>query len=73
MPERPVFIPRRELLSLEELQGMALGFTARGITKIRLTGGEPLVRRDMIELARALGRKLGDGLEELTEDHGGTS
>ncbi|MBX9644896.1 MAG: GTP 3',8-cyclase MoaA, partial [Novosphingobium sp.] len=38
----------------------------RGVTKIRLTGGEPLVRRDMIELVQALGRKLGDGLEELT-------
>jgi cyclic pyranopterin phosphate synthase len=66
MPERQVFLPRKEVLSLEELHDLALGFIARGITKIRLTGGEPLVRRDMIELVRALGRKLGDGLEELT-------
>ncbi len=71
MPERQVFLPRAEVLSLEELHRMALGFIARGITRIRLTGGEPLVRRDMIELVRALGRKLGadDGngvLEELT-------
>ena len=71
MPERQVFLPRAEVLSLEELHQMALGFIARGITRIRLTGGEPLVRRDMIELVRALGRKLGadDGqgrLEELT-------
>jgi cyclic pyranopterin phosphate synthase len=66
MPERQVFVPRKEVLSLEELHRLALGFIARGVTKIRLTGGEPLVRRDMIELVRALGRKLGDGLEELT-------
>ncbi len=66
MPERMTFLPRKEVLSLEELHQMALGFIARGITKIRLTGGEPLVRRDMMELVRALGRKLGDGLEELT-------
>jgi cyclic pyranopterin phosphate synthase len=66
MPERQTFLPRAEVLSLEELHDLALGFIARGITKIRLTGGEPLVRRDMIELVQALGRKLGDGLEELT-------
>ncbi len=66
MPERQVFVPRKEVLSLEELHQLALGFIARGVTKIRLTGGEPLVRRDMIELVQALGRKLGDGLEELT-------
>jgi GTP 3',8-cyclase len=66
MPERQTFLPRTEVLSLEELHELALGFIARGITKIRLTGGEPLVRRDMIELVQALGRKIGDGLEELT-------
>ena len=66
MPERQTFLPRSEVLSLEELHELALGFIARGITKIRLTGGEPLVRRDMIELVEALGRKVGDGLDELT-------
>ena len=66
MPERQTFLPRSEVLSLEELHELALGFIARGITKIRLTGGEPLVRRDMIELVQALGRKVGDGLDELT-------
>lgn len=66
MPERQTFVSRKEVLSLEELHRLALGFIARGVTKIRLTGGEPLVRRDMIELVQALGRKLGDGLEELT-------
>ncbi|MBM3594943.1 MAG: GTP 3',8-cyclase MoaA [Alphaproteobacteria bacterium] len=72
MPERMTFLPRKEVLSLEELHHMALGFIARGITKIRLTGGEPLVRRDMMELVRALGRKIGDGLEELTMTTNGT-
>ncbi len=72
MPERQTFLPRSDVLSLEELHQLALGFIARGVTKIRLTGGEPLVRRDMIELVRALGRKLGDGLEELTLTTNGT-
>lgn len=66
MPERQEFLPRKDVLSLEELHRLALGFIARGVTRVRLTGGEPLVRRDMIELVRALGRKLGDGLDELT-------
>jgi cyclic pyranopterin phosphate synthase len=72
MPERQTFLPRKEVLSLEELHSLALGFIDRGVSKIRLTGGEPLVRRDMIELVRALGRKLGDGLEELTLTTNGT-
>ncbi|MDE2563472.1 MAG: GTP 3',8-cyclase MoaA [Sphingomonadales bacterium] len=72
MPERMEFLPRAEVLTLEEMHRMALAFIARGVTKIRLTGGEPLVRRDMIELVRALGRKLGDGLEELTLTTNGT-
>ncbi len=72
MPERQSFLPRAEVLSLEELHQMALGFIARGITKIRLTGGEPLVRRDVMQLVRALGRKLGDGLDELTMTTNGT-
>ena len=72
MPERQIFLPRSEVLSLEELHQLALGFIARGVTKIRLTGGEPLVRRDMIQLVRALGRQLGSGLEELTLTTNGT-
>lgn len=72
MPERMTFLPRKDVLSLEELHDLALGFIARGITKIRLTGGEPLVRRDMMELVRGLGRKIGDGLEELTLTTNGT-
>lgn len=77
MPERMTFLPRKDVLSLEELHDLALGFIARGITKIRLTGGEPLVRRDMVELVRALGRRIGadDGhghLDELTLTTNGT-
>lgn len=72
MPEQQQFLPRKDVLSLEELHRLALGFIARGVTKLRLTGGEPLVRRDMIELVRALGRKLGDGLDELTLTTNGT-
>ncbi|HEX5644312.1 MAG TPA: GTP 3',8-cyclase MoaA [Erythrobacter sp.] len=70
MPERMTFLPRKEVLSLEELYQLARGFIARGVTKIRVTGGEPLVRRDIVDLFRALGRELGPkghgGLEELT-------
>ncbi|MEN9718025.1 MAG: 3,8-cyclase MoaA [Pseudomonadota bacterium] len=72
MPERQEFLPRKDVLNLEELHRLALGFIARGVSKLRLTGGEPLVRRDMIELVRALGRQLGKGLEELTLTTNGT-
>ncbi|NJO34278.1 MAG: GTP 3',8-cyclase MoaA [Rhodospirillales bacterium] len=72
MPERMTFLPKAEILTLEELHQLALGFIARGIAKLRLTGGEPLVRRDMIDLVRALGRKLGNGLDELTLTTNGT-
>ncbi len=72
MPERMTFLPKAEVLSLEELHKLGLAFIERGISKIRLTGGEPLVRRDVIELVQALGRKLGDGLDELTLTTNGT-
>ena len=72
MPERMTFLPHAEILSLEEAHRIALAFIDRGVRRIRLTGGEPLVRRDMIELVRALGRKLGDGLDEVTLTTNGT-
>ena len=72
MPERMSFLPKKEVLSLEELHKLSLAFIERGITKIRLTGGEPLVRRDVVELIAALGRKIGHGLEELTLTTNGT-
>ncbi|OYX67006.1 MAG: GTP 3',8-cyclase MoaA [Sphingomonadales bacterium 32-64-17] len=72
MPEAMQFLPKKDVLSLEELHKLSLGMIERGITKIRLTGGEPLVRRDVIELIRALGRKIGNGLDELTLTTNGT-
>jgi len=72
MPEQMGFLPRAEVLSLDELHKLALGFIERGVTRIRVTGGEPLVRRDVIELIHALGRRIGDGLQELTLTTNGT-
>lgn len=72
MPERMTFLPKREVLTLEELYDLATGFIARGVTKIRITGGEPLVRRDIIDLFNALGRRLGHDLAELTLTTNGT-
>ncbi|MEM8724956.1 MAG: GTP 3',8-cyclase MoaA [Pseudomonadota bacterium] len=66
MPERMTFLPKKEVLTLEELFELATGFIDRGVSKIRITGGEPLVRRDIVDLFDALGRRLGNGLEELT-------
>ncbi len=60
------FLPRAALLSLEEIAVIAERFVARGVDKIRLSGGEPLVRRDVMELTRRLGGSLGQGLSELT-------
>src|ERR1051325_2581395 len=72
MAEEMTFLPRAELLSLEEIALIAERFIARGVRKIRLSGGEPRVRRDMIELARRLGRQVGTGLDELTLTTNGT-
>ncbi|MEP3049988.1 MAG: GTP 3',8-cyclase MoaA [Erythrobacter sp.] len=66
MPEQMKFLPRREILTLEELYELSVGFIDRGISKIRITGGEPLVRRDILDLFAALGRRIGNGLDELT-------
>ena len=72
MPERMTFLPKKDVLSLEELYELATGFIARGVSKIRITGGEPLVRRDIIDLFAALGRRLGHDLQELTLTTNGT-
>lgn len=67
MAERPYFLPKSELLTLEELTALCGAFIKRGVTKIRITGGEPLVRRDVMRLFGDLGQRLnGGGLEELT-------
>ncbi len=72
MPERMTFLPKKDVLTLEELYDLATGFIARGVSKIRITGGEPLVRRDIIDLFTALGRRLGHDLAELTLTTNGT-
>lgn len=67
MPEKMKFLPKRDLLTLEELDRLASEFIRKGVKKLRITGGEPLVRRDVIELIEALSRHLDSGaLEELT-------
>ena len=67
MAEHMTFLPKPELLTLEELDRLCSAFVARGVKKLRLTGGEPLVRRDVMTLFRSLGRHLDSGaLEELT-------
>ncbi|WP_184005951.1 GTP 3',8-cyclase MoaA [Stakelama sediminis] len=66
MAEHMTFLPRDRLLTLEEIAAIAERFIERGVRKIRLTGGEPLVRRDVVELCRWLGSHLGNGLDELT-------
>jgi cyclic pyranopterin phosphate synthase len=72
MAETMDFLPRSELLTLEEMVQLADAFIARGVTRIRLTGGEPLVRRGIGDLVRWLGERLGNGLEELTLTTNGT-
>lgn len=66
MAEHMHFLPRHAVLSLEELGQIAARFIERGVTKIRLTGGEPLVRRNMMTLVEQLGQRIGSGLRELT-------
>ena len=66
MSENMAFLPKQDLLSLEELDRLCSAFVARGVRKLRLTGGEPLVRRSIMTLVRSLSRHLGDGLDELT-------
>ena len=72
MAEDMRFLPRDALLDLGEIAVIAERFIARGVTKIRLTGGEPLVRRGVTDLARRLGQSIGQGLDELTLTTNGT-
>ena len=67
MAEHMTFLPRRDLLTLEELDRLCSAFVARGTKRLRITGGEPLVRHDVMRLFRSLSRHLHTGaLEELT-------
>jgi cyclic pyranopterin phosphate synthase len=72
MSEKMSFLPRSAILSLEEMEAIADRFVARGIRKIRLTGGEPLVRRGLDRVAHHIGRHIGAGLDELTLTTNGT-
>ncbi|TVQ35452.1 MAG: GTP 3',8-cyclase MoaA [Geminicoccaceae bacterium] len=67
MAEHMTFLPKKELLSLEELDRLATAFVELGVRKIRLTGGEPLVRRNVLWLIERIGRHVqAGGLDELT-------
>jgi GTP 3',8-cyclase len=67
MSEDMTFLPKADLLTLEELDRLCSAFIAKGVRKLRLTGGEPLVRRNMMSLVRSLSRHLDTGaLKELT-------
>jgi cyclic pyranopterin phosphate synthase len=67
MSEDMNFLPKSEILTLEELETVCTAFVDRGVRKLRMTGGEPLVRRNIMWLFRSLSRHLGSGaLDELT-------
>ena len=72
MAERMTFLPKSDVLNLEEIVELADIFIARGVKRIRLTGGEPLVRKGVDQLVSALGARIGGGLDELTMTTNGT-
>ncbi len=72
MSERMTFLPKSDLLDAAELEEVARAFIARGVTKIRVTGGEPLVRRNIMDILSRLSGFLGRGLDELTLTTNGT-
>jgi cyclic pyranopterin phosphate synthase len=66
MSEHMSFLPKKEMLSLEELDRLAGIFIAKGVERLRITGGEPLVRKNVMWLLERLGSRIGHGLKELT-------
>ena len=66
MPEDMEFLPKKDVLSLEELDRLCNTFINLGVKKLRITGGEPLVRKNILQLFKNLGKKIGKGLDELT-------
>ena len=72
MAEDMTFLPKADVLSLEEIETLCAAFIRQGVRKLRITGGEPLVRRGVMTLFERLGARLHDGLEELTLTTNGT-
>ncbi|WP_050600950.1 GTP 3',8-cyclase MoaA [Qipengyuania citrea] len=72
MAEDMEFLPRRDLLTFEEIETLARHLVVRGVRRIRLTGGEPLVRKGVLELVQRLARLRTHGLDELTLTTNGT-
>lgn len=72
MAEDMTFLPKAEILTLEETERLCAAFIGLGVRKIRITGGEPLVRRGVMTLFERLGTRLGGGLDELTVTTNGT-
>lgn len=72
MAEDMTFLPKAEVLSLEELNRLCGAFIGLGVERIRLTGGEPLVRKNVMSLVRSLGSRVGHDLRELTLTTNGT-
>ena len=66
MSEHMSFLPKAEMLTLEELERLCLVFVDKGVERLRITGGEPLVRKNVMMLFERLGRRIGDGLKEVT-------
>jgi len=72
MAEDMTFLPKSEVLSLEELERLCGAFIGLGVERLRLTGGEPLVRKNVMSLVRSLGSRVGRDLRELTLTTNGT-
>jgi cyclic pyranopterin phosphate synthase len=66
MSEHMSFLPKHDLLTLEEIERVSAAFIRKGVRRIRITGGEPLVRRNVMSLFDQLGARIGQGLDELT-------
>jgi len=66
MTEHMTFLPKADLLTLEELERLCAAFIAKGVERLRITGGEPLVRKNILQLVERLGARVGAGLKELT-------
>ena len=72
MPEKMTFLNKKEILTFEEMYRLCVGFIKAGIRKIRITGGEPLVRKGIMDLFEMLKPHLSNDLEELTLTTNGT-